>query len=78
MYGLKGQVNDEDGWGSKLDVPDKQTIKDAANEGILWIEDNQASASTEDLEEKLAGECLALDGSLLMHVQQSCRVLSIR
>ncbi len=55
VYGLKGQVNDQDGLGGKLDTSDKQTLKDLLEDGIAWIDDNGATASTEDLEEKMAG-----------------------
>lgn len=53
VYGLKTQVNDADGLGGKLADEDKKTLLDMVKETTEWIDDNGASASAEDLEEKL-------------------------
>ncbi|KAL1845903.1 ATPase with role in protein import into the ER [Paecilomyces lecythidis] len=51
-FSLKNQVNDENGLGSKLDEDDKQTILDAVKEVTDWLDENGASATTEDFEEQ--------------------------
>jgi heat shock protein 5 len=53
VFGLKSQVADVEGLGGKLDDADKKTILAAVKETSDWMEEN-ASASAEDLEEKLA------------------------
>jgi len=53
VYGLKTQVNDADGLGGKLDEEDKKTLLDMVKETTEWIDSNGATASAEDLEEKL-------------------------
>lgn len=55
VYGLKTQVNDAEGLGGKIDASDKKVILDTVKETTDWIDENGASASAEDLEEKLAG-----------------------
>ncbi|KAI1263210.1 heat shock protein 70 family [Xylariaceae sp. FL1019] len=57
-FNLKNQVNDEDGLGGKIDEDDKETILEAVKETTDWLEENAASANTEDFEEqkeKLSG-----------------------
>ncbi|KAK8210648.1 heat shock protein 70 [Phyllosticta capitalensis] len=51
-FSLKNQVNDESGLGSKIDDEDKETILDAVKEAQDWLDENAASASTEDFEEQ--------------------------
>ncbi|KAL1979461.1 hypothetical protein VTN96DRAFT_5735 [Rasamsonia emersonii] len=51
-FSLKNQVNDENGLGGKLDDDDKETILEAVKEATDWLEENAASASTEDFEEQ--------------------------
>ncbi|KAL4909162.1 hypothetical protein BDW74DRAFT_165754 [Aspergillus multicolor] len=51
-FSLKNQVNDENGLGGQLDEDDKQTILDAVKEVNDWLEENGASATTEDFEEQ--------------------------
>ncbi|KAJ9200703.1 hypothetical protein DTO166G4_6996 [Paecilomyces variotii] len=51
-FSLKNQVNDENGLGGKLDEDDKQTILDAVKEVTDWLDENGASATTEDFEEQ--------------------------
>ncbi|KAI0514921.1 heat shock protein 70 family [Xylaria bambusicola] len=57
-FNLKNQVNDEDGLGGKIDEDEKETLLDAIKETTDWLEENAATASTEDFEEqkeKLSG-----------------------
>ncbi|KAK7440063.1 ATPase with role in protein import into the ER [Stygiomarasmius scandens] len=54
VYGLRTQVNDEEGMGGKISDEDKKTILATIKEATEWIDDNSQSASVEDLEEKLA------------------------
>ncbi|KAL1970009.1 hypothetical protein VTN77DRAFT_6414 [Rasamsonia byssochlamydoides] len=51
-FSLKNQVNDENGLGGKLDDDDKETILEAVKEATDWLEENAATASTEDFEEQ--------------------------
>lgn len=51
-FSLKNQVNDENGLGGQIDEDDKQTILDAVKEVSDWLEENGASATTEDFEEQ--------------------------
>jgi endoplasmic reticulum chaperone BiP len=51
-FSLKNQVNDEEGLGSKISEDDKETILDAVKETQDWLDENAASAETEDFEEQ--------------------------
>ncbi|PYI18423.1 putative ER Hsp70 chaperone BiP [Aspergillus violaceofuscus CBS 115571] len=51
-FSLKNQVNDENGLGGQIDEDDKQTILDTVKEVTDWLEDNAATATTEDFEEQ--------------------------
>lgn len=51
-FSLKNQVSDEKGLGGRIDEDDKQTIVDAVKEVTDWLEDNAATATTEDFEEQ--------------------------
>ncbi|OJJ85896.1 Hsp70 family ATPase KAR2 [Aspergillus glaucus CBS 516.65] len=51
-FSLKNQVSDDKGLGGRIDEDDKQTILDAVKEVNDWLEDNAATASTEDFEEQ--------------------------
>ncbi|KAL2870803.1 Hsp70 family ATPase KAR2 [Aspergillus lucknowensis] len=51
-FSLKNQVNDENGLGGQIDEDDKQIILDAVKEVTDWLEENGASATTEDFEEQ--------------------------
>ncbi|KAJ4349645.1 ATPase with role in protein import into the ER [Didymosphaeria variabile] len=51
-YNLKNQVNDDDGLGGKIDDEDKETITEAIKETQDWLEENAASAVTEDFDEQ--------------------------
>ena len=55
VYGLRTQVNDEEGMGGKISAEDKKTILATIKETTEWIDENGTSATSEDLEEKLAG-----------------------
>ncbi|KAI1174332.1 heat shock protein 70 family [Nemania sp. FL0916] len=57
-FNLKNQVSDEDGLGGKIDEDDKETILEAVKETTDWLEENAATATTEDFDEqkeKLSG-----------------------
>lgn len=54
VYGLRTQVNDEEGMGGKISAEDKKTILATIKETTDWIDENGTSATSEDLEEKLA------------------------
>ena len=51
-FSLKNQVNDEEGLGGKVDDDDKETILEAVKEATDWLEENAATAATEDFEEQ--------------------------
>jgi heat shock protein 5 len=50
-YNMKNQVNDEEKLGDKISEEDKETIEEAVNEVIEWIEENP-DAEEEDYKEK--------------------------
>ncbi|KAI5985101.1 heat shock protein 70 family [Pisolithus albus] len=54
VYGLKSQLGDQSGLGGKLSDDDKKTILSTVKEATEWIEENGQTATTDDLEEKLA------------------------
>merc|ERR1711990_455480 len=41
LYGLKNQVGDKEKLGAKLSEEDAETINDALEKGIEWLEENQ-------------------------------------
>ncbi|OIW24884.1 heat shock protein 70 [Coniochaeta ligniaria NRRL 30616] len=51
-FGLKAQVNDEEGLGGKIDEEDKEALLDAIKETTEWLDENGATATTEDFEEQ--------------------------
>ncbi|KAL2168709.1 hypothetical protein VTG60DRAFT_6935 [Thermothelomyces hinnuleus] len=51
-FSLKNQVNDEEGLGKKISEEDKETILEAVKETQDWLEENAATATTEDFEEQ--------------------------
>ncbi|KAF1966553.1 heat shock protein 70b [Bimuria novae-zelandiae CBS 107.79] len=51
-YNLKNQVNDDDGLGGKIEEEDKETIIEAIKETQDWLEENAATAATEDFDEQ--------------------------
>ncbi|KAL2888775.1 glucose-regulated protein [Ceratocystis lukuohia] len=51
-FNLKTQVADQEGLGGKLDDDDKETLTDAIKEALEWMEENAATAETEDFEEQ--------------------------
>jgi heat shock protein 5 len=51
-FSLKNQVNDEEGLGGKIDDDEKETILEAVKEATDWLEENAATATTEDFEEQ--------------------------
>jgi heat shock protein 5 len=60
VYGLKGQLGDQEGLGGKIDDSDKKTLLATIKDTTDWIDENGQTVSTEDLEEKLSGEFLLL------------------
>lgn len=51
-YNLKNQVNDDDGLGGKIDEEDKETIVESIKETQDWLDENAATAATEDFDEQ--------------------------
>ncbi|KAK1994433.1 hsp70-like protein [Colletotrichum falcatum] len=51
-FSLKNQVHDDEGLGGKIDDEDKETILEAVKETTDWLEENSATATTEDFEEQ--------------------------
>ncbi|KAK3394905.1 heat shock protein 70 family [Podospora didyma] len=51
-FSLKNQANDEEGLGKKITDEDKETILEAVKEAQDWLEENAATATTEDFEEQ--------------------------
>ncbi|KAH3664301.1 hypothetical protein OGAPHI_004653 [Ogataea philodendri] len=51
-HSLKNQVNDENGLGSKLDEDDKETLLDAVNEALEFLDDNFDTATKEEFDEQ--------------------------
>ncbi|MCJ1351052.1 MAG: ATPase with role in protein import into the ER [Icmadophila ericetorum] len=51
-FNLKNQVNDEEGLGGKIDEDDKESLLEAVKEATDWLEENAATATTEDFDEQ--------------------------
>lgn len=51
-YSLKNQLNDDDGLGGKIDEDDKDTLLEAVKEAQDWLEENAATATSEDFDEQ--------------------------
>ncbi|KAF2870228.1 heat shock protein 70 family [Massariosphaeria phaeospora] len=51
-YSLKNQVNDDEGLGGKIDEEDKESLLEAVKETQDWLEENAASAASEDYDEQ--------------------------
>lgn len=51
-FSLKNQANDDEGLGGKIDEDDKETLMEAVKETTDWLEENAATATTEDFEEQ--------------------------
>jgi len=51
-YSLKNQINDEEGLGGKIEDDDKESLKDAVKEIQDWLEENAATAASEDFDEQ--------------------------
>jgi endoplasmic reticulum chaperone BiP len=56
LFGLRAQLNDSEGLGSKLSSEDKSALEKIVKETGDWIHENGSSATVEYLEEKLQGE----------------------
>ncbi|KAG9311038.1 heat shock protein 70 family [Chiua virens] len=54
VFGLKSQLADQTGLGGKLDDDDKKSLLGLIKDATEWIDENGQSASTDELEEKLA------------------------
>jgi heat shock protein 5 len=67
VFSLKNQVNDEDGLGGKIDEEDKETLLEAVKETADWLEENAATATSEEFEEqkeKLSGVAYPITSKL--------------
>ncbi|ESX02674.1 hypothetical protein KL918_002557 [Ogataea parapolymorpha] len=51
-HSLKNQVNDENGFGAKLQEDDKETLLDAINEALEFLEDNFDTATKDEFDEQ--------------------------
>ncbi|KAI9842888.1 MAG: ATPase with role in protein import into the ER [Thelocarpon superellum] len=51
-FSLKNQVNDDDGLGGKIDEDEKDSLLEAVKETMDWLEENAATAASEDFEEQ--------------------------
>ncbi|KAL1586460.1 hypothetical protein WHR41_05357 [Cladosporium halotolerans] len=51
-YSLKNQLNDDEGLGGKIDEDDKDTLLEAVKEAQDWLEENAATATSEDFDEQ--------------------------
>jgi heat shock protein 5 len=56
LYGLKNQVADKEKLGAKLSEEDAETITDAVEKGIEWLEENQEADPEEYKEQKKSVE----------------------
>merc|ERR1719379_2795146 len=56
LYGLKNQVADKEKLGAKLSEEDAETITDAVEKGIEWLEENQDAEAEQFKEQKKAVE----------------------
>jgi len=54
IYGVKNQLADQEGLGGKLEDDDRKALLAVVKETTEWVESEGASASLEELEEKLA------------------------
>ncbi|KAI0063058.1 heat shock protein 70 [Artomyces pyxidatus] len=54
VYGLKSQLGDQEGLGGKIDDADKKTLLALTKETTDWIDGEGASATADELEEKLS------------------------
>ncbi|KAF2680927.1 heat shock protein 70b [Lentithecium fluviatile CBS 122367] len=66
-YNLKNQVNDEEGLGGKIEDDDKETLLEAVKETQDWLEENAATAASEDFDEqfeKLSGVAYPITSKL--------------
>ncbi|KAI8460432.1 glucose-regulated protein [Phakopsora pachyrhizi] len=52
IYTIKNQVADKDGMGGKLEADDKKTIQDELKKAQTWLDENTATATSEDFDEQ--------------------------
>lgn len=55
VYGLKAQVGDVEGLGGRISMEDKQTMMAAVKDAETWIDENAATAYTEEFDDRLSG-----------------------
>lgn len=58
VYSVKSQLGDKEGLGGRLTAEDRILLEEIVKQEAEWVEEHAKDASLEDLEEKLAGECL--------------------
>jgi endoplasmic reticulum chaperone BiP len=75
VFGLRAQLNDSEGLGSKLSSEDKSTLEGIVKDTGDWIDENGTNATVEDLEEKLQGECSVYFLMLMTGVDLSSLIL---
>jgi len=51
-FSLKNQVNDKEGLGGKISDEDKESILEAVEKAVNWLEENGSTASAEDFDEQ--------------------------
>ncbi|KAK4242640.1 78 kDa glucose-regulated protein [Achaetomium macrosporum] len=51
-FGLKAQIDDQNGLGGRIDEEEKETLRDALKEAKSWLDEYGATATTEDFEEQ--------------------------
>ncbi|KAG0681838.1 ATPase with role in protein import into the ER [Pichia californica] len=51
-HNIKNQLNDDDGWATKLSDEDKEILSEAVEESLNFIEENGETASVEEFEEE--------------------------
>ena len=52
VYMVRHQLDDNDGWGAKLDRYEKKTIRDTSTETLDWLDEYGFTAVSEDFEEQ--------------------------
>ncbi|KAI5778373.1 heat shock protein 70 family [Geopyxis carbonaria] len=51
-FSLKNQVNDKEGLGGKISEDDKEAVLEAVKEATEWLDENGATATSEDFDEQ--------------------------
>ncbi len=77
-YGLKQQVNDEEKLGGKVSDDDKQTILDAVEEALTWLENN-TEATKEEYDERTEALQTAVQPIMAaLYAERPARTLATR